>query len=162
MTNHDDARKLQALLAQVSPEFTTLTADLSDVMKHADNPMLVAALLYKLAQERQQTNELLAKMTDKYDELSFQLKTSGMSTPTLPTPNPTSVSAHSIALLPEADQTIMKLVETNHQVDAAMVQQKLGYKNPNAASQRLNVLVKAGHLGKIQSGKKVVFVLHGH
>ncbi|MEK6902963.1 MAG: hypothetical protein AABX02_05255 [archaeon] len=162
MTYHDDTRKLQALLAQVSPEFTTLTADLSEVMKQADNPMLVAALLYKLAQERQQTNELIAKMADKYDELSFQLKTSGMSTPTLPTPNPTSVGAHSMRLLPENDQQIMKLVETLHQVDATLIQQKLGYKNPNAASQRLNMLVKAGHLGKIQSGKKVVFVLTGH
>lgn len=157
MTTHDESqKKIQALLAQVSPEFTQLTADLNDVMAHADNPMLVAALLYKLAQERQQTNELLAKMESKYDELSFQLKTSGMSA-TLPTPNPNSY-AHSISLLSEQDQKIMKLVEENQKVDAMFVQEKLGYKNPNAASQRLNMLVKAGHLGKIQSGKKVVFV----
>jgi hypothetical protein len=156
MTHHEDSqRKLQALLSQVSPEFTQLTADLKDVLSHADNPMLVAALLYKLAQERHQTNELLAKMESKYDELSFQLKTNGVS-PTL-TPNPTQ-GAHSISLLPEQDQKIMKLVEENHKVDAMLVQTKLGYKNPNAASQRLNMLVKAGHLGKIQSGKKVVFV----
>ncbi|MEK6970466.1 MAG: hypothetical protein AABW68_02095 [archaeon] len=156
MTHHEETgKKIQALLSQVSPEFTQLTANLTDVMAQADNPMLVAALLYKLAQERQQTNELLAKMESKYDELSFQLKMNGVG-PTL-TPNPTQ-GTHSISLLPEMDQKIMKLVETHQKVDAVLIQSKMGYKNPNAASQRLNMLVKAGYLGKIQSGKKVVFV----
>ena len=157
MTTHDEAqKKLQLLLSTVSPEFRELTASLNDVMAHADNPMLVAALLYKLAQERHQTNALLEKMESKYDELSFQMKTSGMSPTNLPTPN--QYQAHSISLLPENDQKIMKMVEEGGSVDANLIQAKLGYKNPNAASQRLNMLVKAGHLGKVQSGKKVVFV----
>ncbi len=157
MTHDESSKKAQAfLLAQVSPEFTQLTADLNEVMAHAENPMLIAALLYKLAQERKQTNDLLSRMEAKYDELSFQVKTNGVGQ-SLPTPNPVQ-GTHSISLLPEQDQKIMKLVEQNQKVDATFVQSKLGYKNPNAASQRLNMLVKAGHLGKIQSGKKVVFV----
>ncbi len=156
MTNHDSAFKLRALLSQIAPEFTDLTADVSDVMKHADNPMLLAAVLYKMAQERKRTNDLLAQMEAKYDELAFQIKTSGMSPTTLPTPNP--ILAPSISLLPAADQRIMSLFETQTSLDAQVVKKALGYKNPNAASQRLNALVKQGHLGKIQSGKKVVFV----
>jgi hypothetical protein len=161
MTTHEDAQKnLQLLLSTISPEFTELTASLNDVMSHADNPMLVTALLYKLSQERHQTNALLEKMYAKYDELSFQWKTSGMSPTNLPTPNNNQypIPAHSISLLPQNDQKIMKMVEEKGSVDASLIQTQLGYKNPNAASQRLNMLVKAGHLGKIQSGKKVVFV----
>ncbi len=156
MTNHD-YRKLtpQALMEQISPEFSTLTADMNEVMLASkDNPMLIAALLYKLAQERKQANDLLAKMEQKYDELSFLLKSNASASLT---PNPTE-SLHSISLLPEADQKILSIVEEKGSANAENVRAQLGYKNSNAASQRLNALVKSGYLGKIQSGKKVVFV----
>lgn len=157
MTNHD-SRKLtpQALLEQISPEFSTLTADLNEVMNASkDNPMIIAALLFKLAQERKQTNDLLAKMEQKYDELSFTLKSNASSISTNPT-QPENM--HSISLLPEQDQKILSIIEKNKQANAEDVRMQMGYKNPNAASQRLNALVKTGYLGKIQSGKKVVFV----
>ncbi len=157
MTNHD-SRKLtpQALLEQISPEFSTLTADLNEVMNASkDNPMIIAALLFKLAQERKQTNDLLAKMEQKYDELSFTLKSNASSISTNPT-QPENM--HSISLLPEQDQKILSFIEKNKQANAEDVRMQMGYKNPNAASQRLNALVKTGYLGKIQSGKKVVFV----
>ncbi len=154
MTTHDASIKAQALLAQISPEFSELTADIGEVMKASGNPMLIAALLFKLAQERKQTNELMAKMDAKYDELSFLLKSNANN---LPTPNPTE-NLHSISLLPEADQKILSIVEALGSANAEHIREKLGYKNPNAASQRLNALVKSGYLGKIQSGKKVVFV----
>jgi hypothetical protein len=157
MTNHDN-RKLtpQALMEQISPEFSSLTADLNEVMLAGkDNPMILAALLFKLAQERKQTNELLSKMEQKYDELAFTLKSNATQLST--SPNPTE-NLHSISLLPEQDQKILSFIEEKKNADAKAVQEKLGYKNPNAASQRLNALVKSGFLGKIQSGKKVVFV----
>lgn len=159
MTAHDsNSLKAHALLAQISPPFAELTADIRDVMAASNDSVLIAALLFKLAQERQQTNALLDKLYQKYDELSFQMKTqpwtageAGMNSTNLPTPNP-------YALLPEADQKIMDMFARLPHVDANTVQKELGYKNPNAASQRLNALVKSGQLGKIQSGKKVVFV----
>ncbi|MBM3282085.1 MAG: hypothetical protein FJY86_01950 [Candidatus Diapherotrites archaeon] len=157
MTNHD-SRKLtpQALLEQISPEFSTLTADLNEVMNASkDNPMIIAALLFKLAQERKQTNDLLAKMEQKYDELSFTLKSNASSISTNPT-QPENM--HSISLLPEQDQKILSFIESKTKANAEDVRAHVGYKNPNAASQRLNALVKTGYLGKIQSGKKVVFV----
>ena len=154
MTTHDSSIKAQALLAQISPEFSELTADIRDVMKASSDSVLIATLLFKLAQERKQTNDLIAKMDAKYDELSFLLKSNANASLT---PNPTE-SLHSISLLPEADQKILAIVDEKGNTDAENVRVKLGYKNPNAASQRLNALVKSGHLGKIQSGKKVVFV----
>lgn len=155
MTTHDASIKAQALLSQVSPEFAELTADIREVMKASSDSVLIAALLFKLAQERKQTNELIAKMDAKYDELSFLLKSNASASLT---PNPTQENLHSISLLPEADQKILAIVDEKGNTDAENVRVKLGYKNPNAASQRLNALVKSGHLGKIQSGKKVVFV----
>lgn len=156
MTTHD-IRKLtpQALMEQISPEFSTLTADLNEVMNASkDNPMILAALLFKLAQERKQTNELLSKMEQKYDELAFTLKSNA---PNLPNPTQPE-NMHSISLLPEQDQKILSFIETKTSANAEDVRAHVGYKNPNAASQRLNALVKSGYLGKIQSGKKVVFV----
>lgn len=161
MTTHDSNQvKAHALLAQISPQFAELTADIRDVMAASNDSVLIAALLFKLAQERQQTNVMLDKLYQKYDELSFQIKTqplaageAGINSTNLPTPNPIQY-----ALLPEADQKIMDLFARQPHVDASIVQKELGYKNPNAASQRLNALVKSGQLGKIQSGKKVVFV----
>lgn len=158
MTTHDKPIvTAQSLLAQISPEFTELTADIGEVMKASGNPMLIAALLFKLAQERKNSNELLAKMEQKYDELSFTLKSNAtnLSTNTNPT-QPENL--HSISLLPEQDQKILSFIEKNGKADAEGVRVLVGYKNPNAASQRLNALVKSGYLGKIQSGKKVVFV----
>ena len=153
MTSHD-GNKLnpQALMEQVSPAFTALTADIREVLKASNDPMLIAALLFKLAQERKYTNELMSKMEQKYDELALFVKTQQ--------PNNLSPleNAHTISLLPEADQKIMGFVEAKGSVDAEFVREQLQYKNPNAASQRLNALAKQGYLGKVQSGKKVVFV----
>ncbi len=159
MSNHEGLEKARHLITQVSPEFTELTADLNEVMQTSEkNPMLVAALLFKLAQERQKTNQLIEKMEQKYDELAFHVKTQSPHDSHDPLSNTT---LNSISLLPDADQKIMKLVEENQKVDAKLVKERLGYKNPNAASQRLNALAKAGYLGKIQSGKKVVFIQKG-
>ena len=118
MTHHDNASiNAQALIAQISPEFTELTADIRDVMKASSDTVLIAALLFKLAQERKQTNELIAKMEQKYDELSFFLKSNASQLPT----NPTQESLHSISLLSEADQKIMTLVEAKGSVDAETI-----------------------------------------
>ena len=94
--------------------------------------MLIAALLFKLAQERKQTNELMAKMDAKYDELSFLLKSNANN---LPTPNPTE-NLHSISLLPEADQKILSIVEAlPGSANTEHIREKLGYKIP---TRRLN------------------------
>lgn len=151
MSAHEPTlRNAQSLVEQVSPEFSELTADIQEVIQASDNTTVIAVLLFKLAQERQKTNALMEKLYDQYDELSFRLKTRENHESL---PNPTNT----YAVLAEADQSIMKLVEEKKQVDAQMVKERLGYKNPNAASQRLNQLVKANLLTKVQAGRKVVF-----
>ncbi|MDP2666201.1 MAG: hypothetical protein Q8P05_01715 [Candidatus Diapherotrites archaeon] len=156
MTSHDDPLfSAQALIQRVSPEFADLTADIREVAQASKDPALLAVLLFKLAQERQRTNQLLQDIYDKYDQLAFAQKTSPSLSPTiLP-----SLASHTVSILPEADQKIMALVEEKKHIDAQLVKDALGYKNTNAASQRLNGLVKNGHLNKVQSGKKVVFLL---
>lgn len=161
MTSHDALFTAQALIEQISPEFAQLTADVKDVAKASKDPALIAVLLFKLAQERQKTNQLLEEQARKHEELLVQqLKTHTAISPSLTNPNPTHTfggPSNAIAVLPEADQKILSYVQTQGQADAMQVQQSMGYKNPNAASQRLNALAKQGHLSKVQSGKRVVF-----
>ncbi len=157
MKGHDSLFTAQALIAQVSPEFAQLTADIQEVAKASRDPALIAVLLFKLAQERQKTNHLLEEHARKYDDIMLHLKTNQ---PSLTPTNPTHTfggPANILAVLPEADQKILHYVQTQGQADATQVKENMGYKNPNAASQRLNALVKQGHLSKVQSGKKVVF-----
>lgn len=154
---HHDAHPLnsaQQLIQQVAPEFYDLTADVQQIAAASKDPAVIAVLLFKLAQERQKTNQLLTDLYDKYDQLALAQKTDTHSSVS---PNPTPENV--VSVLPEADQKIMQIVEEHKHVDAKAVQKALGYKNTNAASQRLNALVKNGHLNKIQSGKKVVFLL---
>ncbi len=164
MTRHDALFTAQALVEQISPEFAQLTADIKDVTRASKDPALIAVLLFKLAQERQKTNQLLEEQARKHEELLTQLKihyTTKIPSLTNPTQSNTfGGPATTISVLPEADQKILSYVQTQGQADAMQVQQSMGYKNPNAASQRLNALVKQGHLSKVQSGKRVLFLSH--
>jgi hypothetical protein len=150
----------QTLIEQISPEFAQLTADVKEVAKASKDPALIAVLLFKLAQERQKTNQLLEEQARKHEQLMTELKNRATPIPSLtnPTQSNTFGGPATIAVLPEADQKILSYVQTQGQADAMQVQQSMGYKNPNAASQRLNALAKQGHLSKIQSGKRVVFL----
>ena len=160
MTRHDALFTAQALIEQISPEFAQLTADVKEVAKASRDPALIAVLLFKLAQERQKTNQLLEEQARKHEELMAELKNYTTQSPSLtnPTQSNTFGGPATVSVLPEADQKILSYVQTQGQADAMQVQQNMGYKNPNAASQRLNALAKQGHLSKVQSGKRVVFL----
>ncbi len=171
MTRHDASQKgknplfsAHALIEQISPEFARMTLDIGEVEKHSRDPALIAVLLFKLAQERHDSNRALEEMNRKYDELMLYVKTNATnplaSTITLQNNTGTMGLLNSVSVLPEADQKILKIVEAHQQVDAEAIRKELNYKNTNAASQRLNVLVKSGHLAKVQSGRKVIFLLH--
>ena len=73
MTRHDALFTAQALIEQVSPEFAQLTADVKEVAKASKDPALIAVLLFKLAQERQKTNQLLEEQARKHEELMAEL-----------------------------------------------------------------------------------------
>lgn len=168
MANHDfdkvsvggsqQAKVLDAaIIGKLSPDFHELNLDLKDVMEYGQNPAFMAALMFKLAKEREKTNELLGKINEKFDSVMFELKTrSNQSFPS--NSQVLGSNPHKFEVLPEQDQLIMNLAEEKGNIDAKTVKESLGYKGLNAACQRLNKLFKDGHLKKVQSGKKVLYL----
>ncbi|MBU0635654.1 hypothetical protein KKE06_01380 [Candidatus Micrarchaeota archaeon] len=140
-------------IKKLAPDFHALSLDVQEVMQQSKDPAFVSALMFKLVQEREQTNKLLEQINEKYDKLMFELKTRMQS----PSPQP-NITSNSFEVLPEQDQMILNLVEEKGSVNSQSVKQSLGYKGLNAASQRLNKLYREGHLKKVQSGKQVLFV----
>jgi predicted HTH transcriptional regulator len=156
MTDHDlsgyDSQKLLNdlnAIKRISPDFNTLSMDMQEIMKESNNPAFLAALLYKLTKEREETNLILKRLEEKFAKIQELLKNQ---TNTSTTPNMED------NILSEPDQHIMQLISTVGMVSAQDVQSRLSYKNSNAASQRLNNLVRRGHLKRIRSGKKVMFM----
>ncbi|MBN1940647.1 MAG: hypothetical protein JW772_00530 [Candidatus Diapherotrites archaeon] len=151
-------------LRKISPEYNDLTADIQEIMEQSKNPQLVAVLLFKLAKEREKTNEMMAKINEKFDSIMFKLKTAHLQQePSLEAEqiqgqSLTELDSVPLKALPEQDQHIVHLAFEKGQVSAEDVKRELGYKGKNAASQRLNKLFREGHLKKIQAGKKVVYL----
>ncbi len=159
MTEHDSlmgkakqSKSLTEVLKALSPEFASLTLDLADLEPYSDNPMVTAAMLFKLAKDREQTNQHLASMEDKFDQIMFHLKTAPAANQLSPT------QQNELRLPSEADQKILDFAQAKGQVSAEEVKAELNYKGLNAASQRLNKLFREGHLSKIRQGKKVHFI----
>jgi len=164
MNAHDEFIELlksKELIEKVSPKFNELTLDIQQVFEHSKNPLLLGALLFKLAEERDKTNKLLEQLNDKYDKIMFELKTKALGESVDQTPRieqKLAVGASDkIVLLPEQDQKILRLIEEKGPTSAEAVQSMLSYKGKNAACQRLNKLSREGLLRKVQSGKKVLF-----
>ncbi len=156
MTDHDTTQKAfdaQQLLTdlnavkRISPEFSDMSLDLQEIMKESSNPAFLAALFYKLTKEREETNKILKNLEQKFEKIQDILTTSSNSH--------TKIEE---TILSEPDQHIMLLTEEIGQVSAQDVRTRLAYKNTNAASQRLSKLVREGHLKRIRSGRKVLFV----
>ena len=153
MTNHDssyDARKLVEELnavKRISPEFHDLSVDLQEVLKESSNPAFLAALLFRLTREREETNKILARLEQKFVRVEELLLKNSFNTHTTQQ-----------RVLSEPDQHIMQLIEGAGMVSAGDIQLRLAYRNPNAASQRLNKLVREGHLVSVRQGKKVLFM----
>ena len=157
MINHDAIKELEKhkqVLESISPKFNELTDDIQLLFEHSKDPAFVAALLFKLAQEREKTNKILESINDKYDKIMFSLKTKELDRETAGSP-----SKNSFEILPDQDQLILKYIGGNGKATAREIQSIMSYRGLNAASQRLNKLFKEGHLSKVQSGKKVLYLL---
>jgi hypothetical protein len=155
-TGYDTQKLMEGLQAikKVSPEFNDLSLDVQQIMKESSNPAFLAVLIFKLTKEREETNLILKRLEEKFLAIQEILKASG----TQQTDSSKKIDLTSaISILSEPDQHIMQLISEVPMVSAADVQNRLSYKNPNAASQRLNGLVKTGLLKRIRSGKKVFF-----
>jgi len=155
MGDHDSFRDLvksKELIEKISPKFSELTLDIQELFEKSKDPVLLSVLLFKLAEEREKTNKLLEGINDKYDKLMFEFKTREIGKEAV------KEEEKHFTILPEADQKILKEVEKRKSITAEEIQGIMNYRGRNAASQRLNKLVRDGYLKKVQSGKKVLFL----
>lgn len=150
MTNNDntqDTKKmfLEQLLGQQFKELGL--ADLMDIQEKTQDPLVLSVLVFKLLEERKETNKILKDIQEKYDKLQFSLS------------QKESVSNLDIKMLSETDDKIISYIREKKRADAEEIKEAFGYKGTNAASQRLNNLVKDKYLQKITAGRKVYFII---
>ncbi len=118
--------------------------ELRENLEKFKDPVVLATIAYKLLEERENTNRILKNVLTRLDRLEAGKE------PSVP---PQS------AILPEIDQKIVGFIERTGKTTARDVQKEFGYKGSNAASSRLNRLVKQGILKKTQAGRNVFFLL---
>jgi hypothetical protein len=134
---------------------------LEDLLKLKENikdPMVLGVLIFKLIEERKKTNQLLSDINNKYNTLESKLSNNNNTNFNLQ--NRDLVSDNNVfSILCETDEKIISFIREKGKAVASDIKTLLNYKGTNAASQRLNKLVKGKMLTKIQSGRKVYFVL---
>jgi uncharacterized membrane protein len=149
MTNHDWTQDLEAnkeVVEEINKQFNEYNFDFHEIMQHSKDPVFLAALMFKVAQERKQTNDLLVKLNAKYDKILKRLEANTSTQ---------KESSKPLAILPEQDQHILNLIQNKGSTTAVEVQKALHYKGKNGASQRLSKLHALGYLKKAQAGKIV-------
>lgn len=147
-----DIERQKQLIDKISPKFNEMTTDVQEIMQHSKDPVLIATLLFKLAEEREKANKLLESINDKYDKIMFELKTKDMHKEVI------SDQRARFEVLPEQDQIILEFLEKQGGGSARDIQAIMRYRGLNAASQRLNKLYKEGFLKKVQSGRQVLYL----
>lgn len=118
-----------------------LQADLEKHLSKFNDPVVLGELLYKLLEERENTNRILKNILARLDAIEQGKK-----------------DATEEILLPEIDEQIIDFVKEQKKVTAEEVRTRFSYKGTNAASARLNRLYELGLLKKKQVGKKVFFL----
>jgi uncharacterized membrane protein len=161
MNSHDifkEAIQEKELLEKIIPK-TAEMQEIDNLIAHAENPKVLAAIMLKVVRERERTNKLLEEINDKFDKIMLTLKTS--QNIKFEEQNQPSQQTTKFEILGEQDQLILKTIEERGGCTATDIKTMLNYKGLNAACQRLNKLYREGHLKKIQSGKKVIYLAKG-
>ena len=110
--------------------------------------MVLGELVFRLLEERENTNRLLKNMYAKIEQLEAKLSA-------MPQENETIAVEQ---ILPEIDEQIVNFVKESGKATAEDVQHKFNYKGKNGACARLNRLCDMNLLQKKQVGKKVYFM----
>jgi len=118
--------------------------DLETNMAKFRDPVVLGELVYRLLEERENTNRMLKNILAKLDALEAK----GMNTAPVPAME---------RILPEVDEQIMSFIREKGRCTAEDVRAEFHYKGKNAACARLNRLCDVGLLQKQQAGKKVYF-----
>jgi predicted HTH transcriptional regulator len=121
-----------------------IRSDLEANMDKFRDPVVLGELVYRLLEERENTNRLLKNILQKLETMEARagaIPQAGSAEP----------------LLPEIDEQILRFVKESGRATAEEVRARFNYRGKNAASARLNRLCDMGLLGKQQVGKKVYF-----
>jgi predicted HTH transcriptional regulator len=121
----------------------------SDLETHMDkfrDPVILGELVFRLLEERENTNRLLKTLLQKLESLEMKMGAVPAMPPGVAEP-----------LLPEIDEQILRFVKGQGKATSEEVRVKFKYRGKNAASARLNRLCDMGLLQKQQVGKKVFF-----
>lgn len=121
-----------------------LRNDLEQNMKKFNDPIVLGELIYKLLEERENTNRILKNILSKLEKLENK-------------ENASILPPNQLALLPSIDEKILEFVRAKGKVTAEDVRKEFKYKGKNAASARLNKLYELNRVDKKQVGKKVFF-----
>ena len=143
MTNEDNQYKSNDN-SQIREE---LKRDIQKNLEKFKDPVVLGELVYRLLEERENTNRILKNLLAKIESLEMKFS-NGI----------TAAQEHESLLLPEIDEEILQFVKNQQKAIAEDVRVKFNYKGTNAASARLNRLFELGLLEKKQVGKKVFFL----
>lgn len=147
--------------------------DIEGNIEKFNDPVVLGEMLYKLLEERENTNRILKNILTKLESLGTQIiEVNGYrdmivaqsnNMPIVRRFEQSGAIGHNPkehlpqVLLPEIDEQILSYVKKIGKATAEDVRGKFQYKGTNAASARLNRLCELGLLGKQQVGKKVFF-----
>ncbi len=115
-----------------------IKSDIEENMSKFQDPVVLGELVYKLLEERENTNRILKNILAKLEAME-------------------AGKTNEEPLLPEIDTEILSFISEKGKVTAEDVRKQFKYKGKNAASARLNKLCNMGLLKKKQAGKKVYF-----
>jgi len=148
MIGNDNEENIYKTSASAGGIRNEIRQDLEKNLSKFNDPIVIGEMLYKLLEERENTNRILKNIFAKLESMEAKDAT---------------VEAAAIKteigelLLPEIDETILRFVKEIGKATAEDVRQKVNYKGKNAASARLNRLYELQLLDKKQVGKKVFF-----
>ena len=123
-----------------------IRSDLESNMQKFRDPVILGELVYRLMEERENTNRLLKNILQRLEAIETR------SSPSNPL-SPTSMED----LLPQIDEQIVDFIKETRKATAEEVRSRFNYKGKNAASARLNRLCDIGVLQKRQVGRKMYF-----
>jgi predicted HTH transcriptional regulator len=121
-------------------------SDIEANMEKFRDPVVLGEMVYRLLEERENTNRLLKNILQKLEAIEAKMG----AVPEMPV-------GIGEALLPEIDEKIMEFVKEHGKTTAEEVRARFNYRGKNAASARLNRLCDMNLLQKQQVGKKVYF-----
>ena len=129
-----------------------IRSDLEANMEKFKDPVVLGELVFRLLEERENTNRLLKNMYSKIEQLEAKLESR------VEPKEQMSAKPSEETLLPQIDSQIVDFVRESGKATAEDVQHKFNYKGKNGACARLNRLCDMNFLQKKQVGKKVFFM----